>query len=283
MKMGKCARVCYGIIGLCAVFVFVYLVLSVVVRPSTDRDWTDDQKILAHTTFLDNGTAFIENIRNIDYESTTVYTPAYYDSVFDPEKIIRAWFIIEPFGRFGAAHTFVSFEFEDSRFVSISAEIRKEKGESFSPLMGLLRQYEIVYVVADEHDVLRLRTNYRKDPVFLYPIKGDAGRVREVFRDMLHRANSLAENPEMYNTLTNNCTTNIVSHVRKFSDKKIPWWDMRYLFPATVDEVAYEVGLIDTALTLEGAREYFLVTRVAQENDDNPDFSKAIRESFLTK
>ena len=273
----------WGFVVLCAALFAAYSIFSMVVRPATDRNWTDDQRILARTTFRDDGTVFIEDIRNIEYESVSVYTPAYYDAAFDPGDIVRAWFIVEPFGKFGAAHTFVSFEFEDGRFLSVSAEIRKEKGETFSPIKGLLRRYELVYVIADERDVLRLRTNYRKDPVFLYPIKGDVDRVREVFRDMLHRANSLAEHPEMYNTLTNNCTTNIVSHVRKFSDKKIPWWDTPYLFPATVDKVAYEVGLIDTVLSLEKARQHFLVTSIAQKNDDNPDFSKAIRESFLTK
>lgn len=266
------------LLAIVAVGIIVHALFVLTTRPSLTRNWTDDQKVLSTTTFNDDGTVSIQNVRNIDYTSTSTYTTRYYDATYDPEKIVRAWFLVEPFGSFGAAHTLVSFEFEGGRFLSISAEIRKEKGESFSPIKGLLRRYELVYVIADERDVVRLRTNYRKDDVYLYPIQGDKEKVQEVFVDMLKRANALAEKPEMYNTLTNNCTTNIVSHVRKFSDKDIPWWDFRYLFPATVDEVAYENGLIDTELSLEEARKKYLITKRAQELDRDPMFSKKVRE-----
>lgn len=263
---------------LCFLFLIIgWAALSITTVPSLDRDWTPDQKVLSHTTWNGDGTVSIANIRNIDYQSTSTYTTSYYDGTYDPGKITKAWFLVEPFGSFGAAHTLVSFEFEDGRFLSVSAEIRKEKGESFSPIKGILRQYELVYVVADERDVIRLRTNYRKDQVRLYPIDGDKEKVKEVFLDMLKRANKLSETPEMYNTLTNNCTTNIVRHVRKFSDKEIPWWDFRYLFPATVDSLVYDIGLIDTKLSFEKAQEYYLITDRAQKYDKNPRFSHLIR------
>lgn len=265
-------------VGFIGALALAYGVFAFVEQPSLVKNWTDDQKVLSTTTFNTDGTVSVRNIRNIDYTSTSTYRVAFYDASFDPEKIVRAWFLVEPFGSFGAAHTLVSFEFEDGKFLAISAEIRKEKGESFSPIKGLLRRYELVYVVADERDVIRLRTNYRKDDVYLYPIAGDKEKVQEIFIDMLTRANKLAENPEMYNTLASNCTTNIISHVRKFSDKPIPWWDFRYLFPATVDEVAYEQGLIDTDLPLEEARKKYFITDRAQELNDDPLFSKKVRE-----
>jgi hypothetical protein len=255
-----------------------YGIFSLTVQPSLDRDWTDDQKVLSHTTFNKDGTVTIENIRNIDYRSTTEYDPSYYSATYDPSKIKRAWFMVEPFGSLNAAHTLVSFEFEDGRFLSVSAEIRKEKGESFSPLKGLLRRYELVYVVADERDVIRLRTNYRKDDVRLYPIDGEKESVKNVFLGMLARANKLATEPEMYNTLTNNCTTNLAHHVRAFSEAEIPWWDVRYLFPENADKVAYDAGLIDTDLPFEEARDYFYITDRAQKLDKDPEFSKKIRE-----
>lgn len=260
-----------------ATVAFISIVPNILFQPSLSRNWTEDQKILARTTFNKDGTVSIENIRNIDYRSTADYTTRYYDASYDPRKIIRAWFLVEPFESFGAAHTLVSFEFDDGRFLSISAEIRKEIGEAFSPFKGMLNQYELVYVVADEKDVVRLRTNYRKDKVYLYPIKTKQEKVRAVFIDMLKRANSLAKKPEMYNTLTSNCTTNIVSHVRKFSADAIPWWDFRYLFPATVDKLVYDAGLIDTDLSIEKVRERFFITPRAQENDQNLDFSRVIR------
>lgn len=114
----------------------------------------------------------IKNLRNYDYRATDDYTPAYYDEVFDLSKLTRAWYIIEPFGECdGPAHTMMSFDFEDDKYLSVSVEIRKEKGESFSALKGILNQYEIVYMLGDERDLVRLRSNYRKDDVYMFPIK----------------------------------------------------------------------------------------------------------------
>lgn len=249
-------------------------------KPSLTRTWTSDQQIVATSTVKASGDIVINSVRNIDYKSTSDYTVRYYDTKLNIKDIVRAWFIVEPFGSFGAAHTFVSFELKNGKFIAISAEIRKEEGEKFSPIHGLLNQYELVYVIADENDVLKLRTNYRKDNVYLYPIKSSPEKIQQVFLSMLERANELATKPEFYNTLTNNCTTNIASHARKFSDKDIPWWDIRYLFPSTVDSLAYSVGLIDTELPLLDARKKFLITEIAQKNDDNKDFSNKIRETL---
>lgn len=260
-----------------ALLVLFWLIPLIFIRPSLERNWTPDQRTLARIQKNTDETVTIKNIRNIDYRSTTDYTPSYYDATYNPKEIVRAWFLVEPFGSFGAAHTLVSFEFKDGRYLSLSAEIRKEVGETFSPLKGLLRQYELVYVIADERDVVRLRTNYRKDPVYLYPIKSTPEKLQAVFLDMLKRANKLSQEPEMYNTLTNNCTTNIVHHVRKFSDRPIPWWNITYMMPENVDALAYKIGMIDTPLSFEEARSAFYITKKAQENDTNPDFSTAIR------
>ncbi|MDO8492432.1 MAG: DUF4105 domain-containing protein [bacterium] len=252
------------------------------VQPENDRDWTQDQTVLPSVKFNNSETVTIKNVRNINYRSTEDYDLAYYDRTISLNDLAKVWFVVEPFGKYGAAHTFVSFEFKNGTFLSISVEIRKEKGESFSPIKGLFRQYELAYVIADERDVLRLRTNYRKDVVRLYPIKTDKEKIVSVFKDMLLRANETKENPEFYNTILNNCTTNIIKHVRKFSDKKIPWWDFRYLMPETIDELAYELGLIDTKLSLEEARKYFMITDRAQKHNSDLNFSKAVR-SFSEK
>ena len=173
----------------------------------------------------------------------------------------------------------VLFGFADGRYLAISVEIRKERGEKFSPWKGLLRQYEIVYMVATEEDALMLRTNYRKDIVRLYPVKVSREKMRAVLVSMLKRANALREEPQFYNTLSNNCATNIAHHARKFSEKDIPWWDYRYLMPAYFDEVAYNLGIIDTTLSLEKAREHFNITQKAQKCP-RVIFSKCIRDEL---
>ncbi|NNM34576.1 MAG: DUF4105 domain-containing protein, partial [Gemmatimonadetes bacterium] len=148
-------------------------------QPSNDRDWVLNQAVLPTAQFWGDSVR-IRNVRNTRYESVEVYEPRYEDRVYDLRRLVRAWFIVEPFSDFGgAAHTFLSFEFEaapgrtedaEPRFVAISVEIRKEEGEGFSPLRGLLKQYEVMYVVADEHDAIGLRANHRRDEVYLYPI-----------------------------------------------------------------------------------------------------------------
>ena len=220
------------------------------IRPSSDRDWNTDQAV-APVVEISDHLVSIKNIRNFTYASTTSYIPNYYDKTFDINKIKKVWYVVEPFaGLIGAAHTFVSFEFEDDQFVSISVEIRKEKGESFSALKGLFRQYELMYVIADERDVIKLRSNHRKDLVYVYPIKADKEKVKELFLDMVRRADKLSEEPEFYNTLTSTCTTNIVKHVNKITPGRISF-SHEILFPAASDRLAYEAGLIDTDLSLQ--------------------------------
>lgn len=272
------------IIGLA---IIAYLILIMAVTPSNDRNWNDDQNLLP---FADVSTAAtstiisIHNIRNFSYASTTSYTPAYYDKEFDLANLKRVWYVVEPFsGYAGAAHTFLSFEFAstsaaaDSDFVSISVEIRKEKGESFSAVKGLLRSYELMYVIADEKDVVKLRSNYRKDLVYVYPVKADKAKAQTLFLDMINRANKLKEKPEFYNTLNNTCTTNIVSHVNKVTKGRVPF-DISVLFPANSDKYAFDLGLIDTDLGFEATRAKYLINDRAMKYADDPEFSTKIRE-----
>lgn len=259
------------------ILLFVYGVLVVGVRPSNDRDWNIDQAVLP-TVDIKGNLVSIHNIRNFSYTSTRDFTPSYYDATFDLEKIKNVYFIVEPFSgsASGAAHTFLSFEFEGEKFVSISVEIRKEKGESFSPLKGILRQYEIMYVIADERDVVKLRTNYRKDKVFLYPIETTPEKIRAVFLNMLARANALKEKPEFYNTLVSNCTTNIAKHVNTISPGRLSW-NLTYLLPENSDKYAYEVGLIDNTLPFVETRIAHYISDLALKYADSPDFSSKIR------
>lgn len=254
-----------------------YCLLMLLVRPSNDRDWTGDQAVLPSATIKDNLIS-IKNIRNLSYTSTSTYLTNYYDKTFDLNKLKKVWYIVEPFsGYVGAAHTFLSFEFEGDEFVSISVEIRKEKGESFSAVKGLLRQYELMYVIADERDVIKLRSNYRKDQVFVYPVKADGEKSKALFLDMIARANKLKDEPEFYNTLTSTCTTNIVDHVNKITPKRVPF-SLDILFPAESDKLAHEVGLLDTDLSLEEARARYLINEKALKYANDPKFSIRIRE-----
>lgn len=258
-----------------AALVVLRAAMCVVVRPETNRNWAADQSRLPRAEFSGDRVT-IRNIRNFEYRSESDFTPAWYDKTFDLERLESAWFVVEPFGKGGAAHTFVSFGFGGNDFVAISVEIRKEVGENFSALKGLNRQYELMYVVGDERDLIKLRTNYRKDVVYLYPIETTRPKMRKMFTAMLERANKLATEPEFYNTATNTCTTNLVRHVNDIAEDRVPF-SMATLLPASSDRLAYDLGLIRTDLPFEKARRYFQINALAARYADDPLFSLRIR------
>lgn len=257
------------------VLLTVAVVAILLVRPSNDRKWSPDQAVLASAEIREP-LVVVRNIRNFDYQSEGRYTPSYYDRTFDLRKLDSAWFFVEPFGKGGAAHTFVSFGFEDRDFLAISIEIRKETGESFSVVKGLLRQYEIMYVLGDERDLVRLRTNFRRDPVHLYRIDAGSERIRAMFLSMLRRANHLRDAPEFYNTATNTCTTNLVRHVNEIAPERVPF-SPAVLLPAHSDRLAYDIGLLDRSVPFDRLRSRALINAVAATYADDPEFSRRIR------
>ncbi|MFL6196575.1 MAG: DUF4105 domain-containing protein [Thermoanaerobaculia bacterium] len=246
-------------------------------RPSNDRDWTPDQAVLPWAEFSGRRVK-VHNVRYARYRSATDYDIAWEERAYDLDKLRSAWFLVEPFERDwdGPAHTLMSFGFEGDDYLAVSAEIRKEKDEEFSPWKGLLRQYEIMYVIGDERDLIQLRTNHRRDPVYLYPVRAPRQRIEQMFVSMLRRANHLKAKPEFYNTLTNTCTTNIVRHVNELVPGRVPW-SYKVLLPGYSDELAYGLGLIDTGLPFPAAKDRFRIDDDALRAAGREDFSRRIR------
>lgn len=246
-------------------------------QPSNGRDWTRDQERLPWAEFSGRRVT-VHNVRHARYRSVADYDVAWEARSYDLDRLRSAWFLVEPFGRDweGPAHTLMSFGFEGDDYLAVSAEIRKERGEEFSPWKGLLRQYEIMYVAGDERDLIQLRTNHRRDPVYLYPVRAPRERIEQMFVSMLRRANRLREEPEHYNTLTNTCTTNIVRHVNELVPGRVPW-SYKVLLPGYSDELAYELGLIDTGLPFAAAKRRFRIDDDALRAAGREDFSQRIR------
>lgn len=245
-------------------------------HPSNDRDWSSDQRELSTARFAGDS-VWVHNVRNVRYRTTHDYDVAWDDRAYDLRQIESVWFVVEPFsGHRGPAHTFVTFGFRDGRYVAISVEIRKEKGESFSPWRGATRGYELMYVVGDEHDLIGLRANFRHDSVYLYRTTATPEKARELFVSMLNRANHLAAHPEFYNTLTSTCTTNIVRHVNEIAPKKVPF-SFKVLLPAYADELAYRIGLLDTTVPFDSLKARAKINARAAAAADSADFSRLIR------
>jgi hypothetical protein len=259
-------------LGLCGGIILAWQA----VRPSNDRDWSPDMVVLPHVDF-EGSLAHVHNVRFCKYVTPDEYTVEHYDKTFDLDKLESAHFMVEPFWGFeGSAHTLLSFGFEGGDYVSVSVELRREKGEHFSPLAGLFRQYELMYVIGDDRDLIRLRTNYRQDKVYLYPIDAPPEKLRELFTDMLQRANQLRMRPEFYNTLTSTCTTNIVKHINRISPRTVPY-SYKVLLPGYSDQLAYDLGLISADLSLEETKRRYRIDELARTLGDDPHFSARIR------
>ncbi len=261
-----------------ALLVAVLVAWWVSIRPSNDRIWSADQALLPSVEFAGN-LVHIRNIRNFSYTASDRFTPAYYDATYDMSAIESVWFILTPFSTNwrGPAHSFVSFGFADSHFVAISIEARKEVGEDYGILPGLFKRFELMYVIGDERDLIGRRAVYDGGDVYLYPIRGPREKIRQLFVEMLQRATRLPRDPEFYNTLTNNCTSNLVRHVNSITPNRVPHgW--KTVLPGYADEVALRLGLIDTGSGVDELRRRFRINERARRHAGSDRFSLAIRE-----
>lgn len=268
-------------------FVIFFLLISLIYiflqKPSLNKNWNLDQKILPEINFSWNIVA-INNVRNFSYKSENDYVVWYYDRVYKLSELNSVYYIIEPFSKYDwPAHTMLSFWFDNWDYLVVSAEIRKEVWESFSPFWWLLNKYEMVYVLWSETDLIKLRANYRKDDVFMYPIKLEDKKLEELFISVIKRAQKLTKEPEFYNTITNTCTTSILLHVnsvRENSKKEKIAWSKQIFLPSHSDRIAYDLWFIDTNLSLEKAREYYKINDLSEKYADNKDYSKLIRKEI---
>ena len=250
------------------------------ISPRQDRDWAPEYAKPAYAT-INGDLITIHNIRNFDYRTETDFVPRYYDKTFDLNKLDSVDLIATYWMGPAIAHLMVSFGFAGKDFIAVSIETRRERRESYSTIAGFFKQYELFYVVADERDLIRLRTNYRKDPpedVYLYHTTAPLENGRRLFMEYVHKINSLAKEPEFYNTLTTNCTTNILTHTRVNPDSLPLSW--KVLVSGYAPEYAYEGGKLDTSIPFPTLRERSRINPAAQSADKAPDFSQRIRASL---
>lgn len=248
----------------------------------TEGDW---QKPLAvqSTAEFNGDLVTVRNVRNFRYvgsENEEDLRPAYYDKTYDLNKAVKVWYVTEPFKDLRiAAHTFLSFEFSDGSFLSISIEARKKKGQVYNLFKGVLRTYPLIYIAADERDAILMRANVRKNDVFVYPIKlSKQEDAKILLKDMLERMNDLVAHPKWYNTLWANCTSSIAWHVNRIWPGRLGWMPWEIWVTGYADGLAYKAGLIDTNLPLEQARVKFNVKEKSQSIGDVENYSTLIRQ-----
>jgi hypothetical protein len=247
------------------------------IKPSNDREWEPENAVLAYAA-IDGDRITLHNIRNFDYRTDTDFTPAYYDRTFDLRQLdavdLFAVYWMGP----SIAHVFLSFGFTDGGHVAFSIETRREKGQSYSSIAGFFRQFTLYYAVGDERDIVRVRTNYRKDPlerVYLYRLRGSDAAAKRLFLGYLEHINELKEHAEWYNTITSNCTTSIWVMTR-LNPGHVPF-SWKILLSGYVPEYLYGKGKLDTSMPFAELQQRAYINPRAQAADKAEDFSQRIR------
>ena len=244
--------------------------------PSNTKEWQPELVVLPYAEFKRDHVT-VRNIRNAMYLSEDAFIPRYYDKTVNLKDLVSVDFVMVPFADAPSlAHTMLSFGFRDGYHMIVSVEARLERGEKYSPVNGALWQYELMYVIGDERDLILLRTKHRNVDVYVYPSSTAPQKARQLFVDILRRTNELKDRPEFYHTISNNCTTNIVAHINKIRPGTIPR-DYRVLLPGYSDELAYELGLLDQSVPFHELKARSRVTERANRFADADDFSQLIR------
>jgi Domain of unknown function (DUF4105) len=248
------------------------------IEPSNEREWQADIAVLPYAT-LDGDLVTLHNVRNFDYRTEQDFAPRYDDRTFDLRKLDAVDLIAVYWAGDAIAHIMVSFGFEGEH-VAFSIETRKEKGEAYSSLAGFFRRYELIYVVGDERDLIRVRTSYRRpqEQVYLYRTRARPENARRLFLEYVGKINQLKEQPEFYNTLTTNCTTDVWYLVRALTGE-LPL-DWRVLLSGHFPEYVYDLGGLDTRLPFPELKAQSLINDKAHAADGARDFSARIREGL---
>jgi hypothetical protein len=246
-------------------------------KPTNTGDWQPDVDRTAWVQ-MDGDRMTIHNLRNCDYRTETAYSNCWSDRTVNLSDLRGADLFFTTWGVPWIGHPIVSFWFGDNQHVAFSIEARYKRGQEYSAILGFFRQYELIFVVADERDVVRLRTNFRKDEdVFLYRTSIGQESARAIFLTYVRYLNHLKDNPEWYNALTRNCTTTLDTKLSKEVANPQPW-NYQFLVNGTLDELLYDRGrLVTDGLAFKDFKSRAHINTVAQAADNSPDFSAMIR------
>jgi Domain of unknown function (DUF4105) len=255
----------------------VVLVWWLSLKPTNSGAWQADVDRPAWVE-TNGDRLIIHNIRNCDYRTETDYSNCWSDRTVNLSDLRGADLFFTTWGVRWIGHPIVSFQFGNDQHVAFSIEARYKGVQEYSAILGFFRQYELIFVVADERDVIRLRTNFRKDEeVFLYRTSLESGAARAIFLTYVDYLNQLKDHPEWYNALTRNCTTTLDKQISSEVAKPQPW-NYQFLVNGTLDELLYDRGrLVTDGLAFKDLKSSANINVIAKAADKYPDFSAIIR------
>ncbi len=244
--------------------------------PSHDRLWRPDLAVLPYAE-IQHDRVRLFNIRDCDYRGEEDYDVRHFDRQIMLADVRSVDFIVVPFVNAPLiAHTMLSFGLVDGEQVVFSVEARLEPGENYALVAGKNKEYELMWIVGTERDLIRLRTEVRNVDVYLYPTKASPEQVQKVFLAAVARVNQIARQPEFYDVVNNNCTTNIVNLVNQLRPGSVPD-DIRVLLPGHSDRLAFELGLLAVEGPFDQIKAASKINLAAHLNANSPNFSQAIR------
>jgi Domain of unknown function (DUF4105) len=263
--------------ALCLAGFGIVLVWWFTLKPSNENNWQPDADRTAWAE-INGDRITIHNLRNCDYRTETDYVNCWSDRILTPSQIRAADLFLTNWGISFASHPIVSFQFGDGEHVAFSIEARYKVGQAYSTILGCFRQYGLIFVAADERDVIRLRTNYRRDEeVYMYRVHVQPEVARAMFLTYVTYLNKLKDHPEWYNQLTRNCTTTLQKPLAADVNNPQPW-NYRYILNGTLDELLYERGrLVTGGLPFPELKQREHINAAAQAANQSPDFSALIR------
>jgi hypothetical protein len=230
---------------------------------------------------LDGDRVRLTGVRNFEYRTRNDFTVRYEEREISLSHLTGIDFYVSYWSEGLVAHTFLSFIFDNAPPLSISIETRPEVGEGFAPIASLFKQFELIYVVGDERDLVGVRANHRSETVYLYRLNASPDDARRLLLVYLARINELADRPEFYHLLSNSCTINIIRYANAAG--RVGRLDIRHVLNGLIDSYLYASGRIDTSLPLDELRRRSLINEAAHAADGAPDFSERIRASLPTR
>jgi hypothetical protein len=246
-------------------------------KPNPNEDWISKHSRMPHVE-IKGDKVYVSNVRDYVWRTETDFKPGFRDRVYDVNALSSMYFALSPFYVLEpVAHVWVGFGFSDGQHVAVSVEARAVKGRPFDLLPAMFRQFQLIYVVGEERDVIGLRVVARNAEVRFYPVRATPERMRFLFLDMMQRAHSLEEYPEFYNLFVNNCMNNITYHVRRLGGRPLPS-DWRLLLTGFSDRLAHDYGFLDTDLPFERARQAFRIDEAMRQVPLDEHYSQRLRE-----
>lgn len=250
------------------------------ISPTHDRIWAREVAAMPRA-IIEGDRIRIIGVRDFFYRQWNEFDANYHEREVDLSDLTSIDFFVSYWKDGPIAHTFLSFNFDNAPPVCVSIEVRNEEHEGFAPIASIFKQFELIYLVGEERDLVRTRTNFRNEDVYLYRLRTKPEDARNLFLIYLKRINELAENPEWYHLLKSNCTLNIIRYKKEMRGSGR--YDYRHLVNGWVDRYLYETGLLDNSISFRELRKKSLINEVAKETGDDIsalEFARRIRQGL---